>query len=296
MRHTIFQVLGYMIYGLVAFTAFVYIMFPYDQLRQRLIERMSPDYVEVNIASISPTFFPGLALHNIQVAIRQTNASLEVLRLQTLRAWPQWRSLFSPTKHLTFSGTLYDGQISGDVRYTVRDGIPYWESLADFENLDVSRHALLQEMQQNQKLTVEGRLSGEAHTRLTTSGELEQTEIKFKMKPAILTPGAASRLLVQKPLPCDDLSGDATLTRREWQIAELTCRGDDIMIDLRGTFRPRSPWLASVPNLRVEMQSETAFQPDLDLISRWALNRPLGENSVVKFSLRGRLGSPVPGR
>jgi hypothetical protein len=68
------------------------------------------------------------------------------------------------------------------------------------------------------------------------------------------------------------------------------------MIDLRGTFRPRSPWLASVPNLRVEMQSETAFQPDLDLISRWALNRPLGENSVVKFSLRGRLGSPVPGR
>lgn len=296
MRHKIFQILGYVLYGLVAFIAFVYLMFPYDQLRQRLIERASQGNVELKIASLSPTLFPGLAMRNIQVAIRQANASGEVIRLQTLRAWPRWRSLLSPTKSLVFRGQLYDGQISGDIDYITRDGTTYWESRADFANLDVSRYALLQEMQQNQKLTVEGRLSGQTRTRLTTTGELEQSKLEFKMQPAIFTPGSASRLLVQKPLPCGNLTGDATLTPREWQIESLTCRGDDIMIDLRGTFRPRTPWLASVPNLRIEMQSETAFQPDLDLISRWALNRPLGEDGVVKFSLRGRLAAPLPGR
>ncbi len=296
MRRTIFQVLGYILYGLVAFIVFVYIMFPYDLLRQRVIEHASQGNVELKITSVSPTFPPGLSMRNVQVAIRQSNASPEVLRLQTLRAWPQWLSLFTPAKSLGFTGQLYNGQISGDLRYTERDGASYWESLANFENIDVSRHALLQDMQQNKKLTVEGRLSGTASTRLTTTGQLEQGDVEFKIKPAILTPGEASRLLVRKALPCDDLNGAAVLTRREWQIEELTCQGDDIRIDLRGTFRPRSPWLSSVPNLRVAMKSEAAFQPELSLLSQWALQRPLGEDGTIKFGLRGRLDKPRPVR
>jgi type II secretion system protein N len=296
MRRTIFQDLGYVLYGLVAFAIFVYIMFPYDVLRQRVLERVSQGDVELNIASVSPTFFPGLAMRDVQVAIRQSHASLEVLHLQSLRAWPQWLSLLSPGKSLGFTGQLYNGQISGDVRYTQRDGISYWEGQASIENLEVSRHALLQEMQQQKKLTVEGQLSGTASTRLTTTGQLEQGDIEFKMKPAIFTPGEASRLLVQKPLPCDDLNGAAVLTPREWQIEDLTCRGDDLMIELRGTFRPRSPWLSGVPNLRVSIKSETAFQPELNLLSQWALQRPLGEDGAVKFGLRGRVDNPRPVR
>ena len=292
MRRTTFQILGYIFYFLVAFIAFVYIMFPYDLLRERVSERLSQGNVEVNIAKMGPTFPPGLALRNVQVVLRLPNAAPDVFSLQTLRTWPQWLSLFSPGKSLGFTGQLYNGRISGDVRYTRDDGETYWESLANFENLDVSRHALLQEMQQQNKLSVEGRLSGTANTRLTTAGQFEQGDVRFKVKPAILTPGEASRLLVTKQLPCDDLNGAAVLNRREWEIKELTCRGDDIEIDLRGTFRPRSPWLASVPNLRVTMKSETAFQPELDILSRWALNRPLGEDGMVKFSLRGRLDKP----
>jgi len=296
MRRTIFQVLGYVLYGLVAFVIFVYLMFPYDLLRQRVIERVSQGDVELNIASVSPTFLPGLAMRDVQVAIRQSRASQEVLHLQSLRTWPQWLSLLSPAKSLRFTGQLYNGQISGNVRYTQHDGISYWESLANFDNLEVSRHALLQEMKQHKKLTVEGRLSGTVSTRLTTTGQLEQSDIAFQMKPAIFTPGEASRLLVHKPLPCDDLNGAAVLTPREWQIEELTCRGDDLMIDLRGTFRPRRPWLSSVPNLRVSIKSEAAFQSELSLLSQWALRRPLGEDGAVKFGLRGRLDNPRPVR
>ncbi|PON18838.1 type II secretion system protein GspN [Candidatus Entotheonella serta] len=296
MRRTAFKISGYTLYGLLAFIVFVYIMFPYDLLRQRAIEHLSQGNVELNIASVSPTFPPGLAMRNVHVAIRQSNAPQEVIRLQTLRTWPQWLSLFSPAKSLGFTGQLYNGNISGDLRYTKRDGTSYWESLANFDNLDVSRHALLQDLQQNNNFTVEGRLNGTASTRLTDTGQFEQGDVKFKMKPAILTPGETSRLFIRKQLPCDDLNGAAVLTRREWQIEELNCQGDDIMIDLRGTFRPRSPWHSSVPNLRVSVQSETAFKEELDLLSGWALQRPPGENGLVKFALRGRLDKLRPVR
>jgi type II secretion system protein N len=296
MRHTIFQVLAYILYGLLAFIAFVYMMFPYDLLRQRVIERASQGALQLDIASLSPTFPPGLTLRDVRVAIPQPSAASQVLSLQTLRAWPQWLTLFSPTKGVRFSGQFYDGRIAGDVRYTQRDGATYWESVAQFNDLDVARHHLLQEMQQTKKLTVQGRLSGTASTRLTETGQFEQGDLKFEMKPAIFTPGEASRLLVRKQLPCDNLNATARLTQREWQIEELTCQGDDISIDLRGTFRPRSPWSASLPNLRVALQSESTFQPELNILSQWALQRPLGEDGMVKFGLRGRLDNPRPVR
>ncbi len=296
MRRTIFKVLAYVLYGLLAFAVFLYVMFPYDLLRQRVIERASQGPVQLSIASLSPTFPPGLALRNISVELRQPNATQEVLHLKTLRTWPQWTTLFSRAKSMGFTGSLYNGRVSGDVRYTQSDGAAFWEGLADFKDLDVSRHALLLDMQQKKKLTVEGRLSGTANTRLTMAGKLEKGDIQFEIQPAIITPGEASRLLVRKQLPCDNLNGAGVLTQREWQIEELTCRGGDIFIDLRGTFRPRSPWISSVPNLRVALKSESTFQPELNILSQWALQRPPGDDGVVKFGLRGRLDNPRPVR
>lgn len=292
MRRTIFKVLAYVLYGLFAFAVFLYVMFPYDLLRQRVIERASQGPYQLSIASLSPSFPPGLSLRNISVELRQANALQEVLHLKSLRAWPQWLTLFSRAKTMGFTGDLYSGRVSGDVRYTQDDGAAFWEGLAEFRNLDVSRHALLLDMQQKKKLTVQGRLNGTAKARLTMAGQLEKGDIALQVQPAIITPGEASRLLVRKELPCDNLNAAGVLTQREWQIEELTCRGDDILIDLRGTFRPRSPWPSSVPNLRVALKSETTFQPELNIISQWALKRPMGPEGVVKFGLRGRLDNP----
>ncbi len=239
MRHTMIKILAYALYGLVAFAAFLYLMFPYDLLRQRVIEHASQGPVQLSIASLSPTFPPGLALRNVSVELRQPNASPEVLHLKTLRTWPRWLTLFSQAKSVGFTGDLYNGQVSGDVRYTQNGGAAFWEGLADFKDLDLSRHALLLDMAQKKKVTVEGRLSGTANARLTQAGELEKGDVALEIKPAIITPGEASRLLVRKQLPCDNLNVAGVLTQREWQIEELTCRGDDIFIDL-GTFRPHT--------------------------------------------------------
>ena len=211
MLRKIFPVLGYALYGLVAFAVFVYLMFPYDLLRDRVIEQASQGDIDLNIARIGPTFPPGLAVRDARVSMRQANAASEVFRLQTLRVRPQWSSLASAAKSLTFTG----------------------------------------------------------------SG-------------ALFTPGAIQPL-ASDPVPCDALSGDIELRPREWRIKEFTCQGDDIWIKLRGAFRLRDSWAASEPNVRVEMRSENAFRPYLELLSQWALQRPLGDNRELKFGLGGSL-------
>ncbi|ETW93806.1 MAG: hypothetical protein ETSY1_37645 [Candidatus Entotheonella factor] len=294
MWRTIFKISAYVIYGLAAFIVFVYLLLPYDLLRQRAVEYMSQGPIKLDIASLSPALLPGLNLRNVRVSLRQPNTSPEVLYLQTLRTWPHWLSLLSPAKRFGFTGQLYNGRISGSVQYTQRDGTTDWD--INLENVDVSRHALLQEMQQKNQLTVEGRLSGTANTRFTKTGQLAQGDIDFDVQPAIFTPGALFHAIVPNPIPCDNLKGTAVRTRREWQIQGVTCQGDDILIDLRGTLRPRGTWNASVPNLRITAKSDSAFRTELNNLSQLAIQRPLGEDGEVKFGLRGRLDNLRPVR
>jgi hypothetical protein len=213
MLRQIFPVLGYVLYGLAAFAVFVYIMFPYDLLRDRVIEQASQGDIDLKIAHLGPTFPPGLAVRDAQVVMRQGNAASEVFRLQSLRARPQWLSLLSSAKGLTFNG-----------------------------------------------------------------------------RGALFTPSAIQPLAAD-PVPCDDLSGDVELRPREWRIKAFTCQGADIWIKLRGAFRLRDSWAESEPNLRIEMRSESAFRPYLELLSQWALGRSLGDNSELKFGLGGPLSN-----
>jgi type II secretion system protein N len=149
----------------------------------------------------------------------------------------------------------------------------------------------LQQLQSNDKLTVQGRLSGEATAKLNARGQLEQGEIAFQLKPAVFAPGAAARTPLRKEIPCQTLKGKVMMTLRQWQIDALTCEGDDVFVDLRGTVRPHPQVENSVLNLRMELRSEQAFKPELDLIRTLVRQRP-SPDGTLKFGLRGPLNQP----
>lgn len=290
-RRVIFQVLGYLLFGLVVYAVFVYLMFPYDLLRQRLVDRFSQGTVQVDIARLQPTFPPGLALQRVRVMGKGPNLPEEVVQLQTLRAWPRWLSMLSETKDVRFEGALYDGNIAGEFHYATVNGEPSWQSEAQFEGLDVARYPLLQQLQSNDKLAVQGRLSGEATAKLNARFQLEQGEIAFQLKPAVFVPGEAARIPLRKDIPCQTLTGEVTMTLRQWEIDDLVCQGEDVFVDLRGTVRPRRPVENSVLNIRMELRSDQAFKPELDLIRTLVRQRPSPDGSL-KFGLRGPLSRP----
>jgi type II secretion system protein N len=292
-QRIILQVLGYLLFGLVVYVAFVYVMFPYDLLRQRLVDRFSQGTVQVDVARLRPTFPLGVALQQVRVMAKRPNMLEleEVVTLQTLRAWPQWLSLLSETKNVRFAAALYDGNLAGEFHYAKVNGEPPWQSEAKFEGLDVARYPLLQQLQGNDRLAVQGRLSGDATAKLSARGELEQGEIAFQLKPAVFAPGAAARIPLRKEIPCQTLKGKVMMTLRQWQIDALTCEGDDVFVDLRGTVRPRRPVENSVLNIRMELRSDVAFKAELDLLRTLVRQRPSPDGSLT-FGLRGPLSQP----
>ena len=48
-RHIILQIVAYTLYALMAFMVFVYVMFPYDILQQRLVEWVAQDGVQLGL-------------------------------------------------------------------------------------------------------------------------------------------------------------------------------------------------------------------------------------------------------
>jgi type II secretion system protein N len=66
-KQLILRVLAYTLYGLVVFLVLLYVMFPYDVLRQRLVERFPSDDLRLAISSLGPDFPPGVQLRQVRL-------------------------------------------------------------------------------------------------------------------------------------------------------------------------------------------------------------------------------------
>lgn len=295
MRRLVIPIVAYALYGVVALAFFVYLMFPYDVLRQWLIAQSAQRAMPLDIARLRPTFPPGLAFDRVRVMREQSDVAEEVFGFQSLRVWPYWMSLLSGGREARFTGMSYDGRISGDVRYMEAKDSPGWEARARFANLDVARYPLLQQMQAADRLTVRGRLSGDVAAKINERGTLVQSHLSFLMRPAVLTPGEASALPLRRELPCETLQGDVAMTTLQWQIDELTCQGADLYIDVRGSVRPRRSVQQTLLNLRMELRSSEAFKRELDMLRSLVRQRPSADGTL-KFGLRGSLANPRPFR
>jgi type II secretion system protein N len=291
MRHIILQVIGYFFYGLVVFIVFLYVMFPYELLRQRLNAWLSQDTIQFEIAQLSSTFPPGLHARQIRAQVKRQQVPGPVLQLDTLHAWPEWLALLSGKLQVRFAGTLYGGRIAGAIRYPIAAATA-WEGQVRLEALDVTQYPPLQ---QNGALTVRGKLGGEATVTVSQAGTLQQGKVMLRLQPAVLTPGEALQVPLTREVACDTLQGNATREPQQWQIEALTCQGNDLFIDVRGTVRPQTPLPNSVLNLRVQVRSEEAFKQEIALLGSWVRQRP-DRRGELSFGLRGPLRQPRPVR
>jgi type II secretion system protein N len=291
MRHIILRVIGYVVYGFVVFIVFLYMMFPYELLRQRLNAWLSQDAIQFDIAQLSSTFPPGLHARQIRAQVKRQQVPGPVLQLDTLHAWPEWLALLSGRLQVHFAGTLYSGRIAGDIRYPIAAATA-WEGQVRLEALDVTQYPPLQ---QNGTVTVRGKLGGEAAVTVSWAGALQQSKVMVRLQPAVFTPGEALPLPLTREVACDTLQGNATRDPQQWQIEALTCQGNDVFIDVRGVVRPQNPLPNSVLNLRLQVRSEEAFKQEVALLGSLVRQRP-DRRGELSFGLRGPLRQPRPVR
>ena len=291
-RRLIFPIVGYVLYGLAAFVIFIYVLFPYGALRRWVSDSVSQGDVRLSIARLGPTLLPGVSLRQVRLTQPDGQTPRELLQLDMMRVRPQLWPLLTGKIDARFAATLYDGRVAGRIRQAEAQGKTVWRSQVRFTAVDIAKHALVQ---QNAYVGVTGRLEGTATATMRADGKLQRGEGNFRLQPAVFAPQQAAQLLLKSDLACDTMTAKVTLAPRQWQVQNLTCEGDDVFLDVRGTVRPQQSIANSALNLRFRLRSATTLKQELALLGTLVRRSP-DRRGELTFGLRGTLQRPRPVR
>ena len=279
------QILAYTLYALVAFVVFVYVMFPYDLLQQRLVEWVSQDGVQLALTRLRPAFPLGLRAEGIRLQVDQFSPRDATMYIETCRVQPAWLALLSRQMQVRFEAGLYSGRLDGEVHYTKVEGTPLWEIKTRFADLDVAQYPLVQK---DNKAFIRGRLSGDAAVTLTSDGQMPEGRFNVRVQSMALVGAPGWQLQLQREIACDTLQGELKTTTKQAGTVSLTCQGKDLAIEARGTVGWKAPLTDSQLNVSWKVRSEEAYKQEVALLAALVRKRP-DRRGELSFRLQGPL-------
>lgn len=264
---------------------FVYVLFPYDLLQQRLMEWASRDGIHLMLTRLRPAFPPGLRAEGIRLQVDQFSPSDATMSIETLRVHPEWLALLSRKAQLRFEAGLYGGHLEGEARYTKVEGVPLWEVKTRFTDLDMTQYALLRK---DGKAFIRGRLGGDAATTLASDGQMQEGSLNLLVQSMVLVGVPGWRLQLPREIACGTLQGELKTPAKQAGTVALTCQGKDLFIEARGTMAWKTPLADSLLNMRWQVRSEEAYKPELELLATVVRRRP-DRRGEISFRLQGPL-------
>ena len=269
----------------MAFVVFVYVMFPYDVLQQRLVEWVSQDGVQLALTRLRPAFPLGLRAEGIRLQVDQLSPSDATLSIETCRVQPAWLALLSRQIQVRFEAGLYSGRLDGEVHYTKVEGTPLWEIKTRFADLDVAQYPLAQK---DNKAFIRGRLSGDSAVTLTSDGQMPEGRFNVRVQSMALAGAPGWQLQLQREITCDTLQGELKTTTKQAGAVSLTCQGKDLAIEARGTVGWKAPLTDSQLNMSWKVRSEEAYKQEVDLLAA-LVRRRADRRGELSFRLQGPL-------
>ncbi len=269
----------------MAFVVFVYLLFPYDLLQQRLMEWASRDGIQLVLTRLHPAFPPGLRAEGIRLQADSFSPSEAAMSIETLRVRPEWIALLSRKMQLRFEAGLYSGRLEGEARYTKVEGVPLWEVKTRFTDLDMTQYALLRK---DGKAFIRGRLGGDATATLTSGGQMQDSSLNLRVQAVVLVGVPGWQLQLPREIVCDTLQGELKAPAKQAGTVALTCQGKDLFIDGRGTVAWKTPLADSQLNVRWQVRSEEAYKQELAFLANRVRKRP-DRRGEISFRLQGPL-------
>jgi type II secretion system protein N len=287
-RQLILHALAYILYGLVVFAVLLYVMFPYELLRQRVVEHFLRDDLRLAITSLRPDFPLGMQLRQVRLLTTSAASAETLAHIETLRLQPDFLALLSTMFDIRVDARLYNGRFEGNIRTAVAETEALWELQARFSDLQVEQHPLAQK---DTKAFLRGRLEGDVNATLDNAGLLQQGLVNLRMQPLVFLGNEGLQLQLSRDVTCDSLQSQLRLAVGQLQIVSFNCRGEDLSIQARGSVQWQHPLGESALELHVQMRSETTFKQEIDLIGTLIRRRP-DRRGVLSFSIRGTLQQP----
>lgn len=185
----IVKLIAYTALFVLSFLLFLYWMFPYDMLKDRVaaaIEEPMGRQVEVSIGEIEPYYFTGLALTDVKLSGRSDGGTVPLANFSKVRVRASFFSLLFGNPRLSFLLKAGKGEIEG-VTHQTDEGFVID---VDFDDFDVSTVKLL-ESETGLKLTgkIEGsmELNVDRTRAVRTSGKVDLTLKDLKLGASQLT-------------------------------------------------------------------------------------------------------------
>ena len=274
-------ILGYLIFIIATLVFFLYVTFPWDLLKERLLYEMSrQSSYAFKVQDSSPLFPAGLRLSGLQISdpMKPDDKPLTRIDRLTLRVSPSdflWGRLTS-----SFEAEAFGGQVLGtfgessrkkelDAEWKKVDLVP----LKDFGKLPV---------------TLAGTLSGKGHWTASpqgTTGSLRMTVEKGRIKDLNVKGFPLPELIF------DTIQGAADVKGNVLTLKEVKLRGDDLKGTIKGEITFEKPGASSTLNLQFRLHlSDRARAPYQGFLSMVEKSRD--KEGYYNFSLKGTFKEP----
>ncbi len=296
------QWIGYPVFFFVCFMFFAYLTFPYDRLRDKLIQVAAVQGYELEVIDLEPSWLTGVTLSGVRLILPAQAEGEPTLDLvvDELTVRVALLPLIIGNTALSFDAEMANGYAEGDVSLGDQEA----EVEAELEMIDLKRISALRRYT---KIPVEGVVTGEIELDMPqeigqSTGEIELAIEGLAVgdnESQIQVPGWGGLTVDRADLGTLELT--ATIADGVATIDQLKSHGKDLKLDGSGTVRLARPLTRSQLDLLARLEILDAYKQRsgriasvLDLAkARPEFKSAQTSDGAIQYKLTGSLGGRI---
>jgi len=291
----ILKYIAYFILFLISFFVFLYWVFPYDRLKDRLlsgIERQMGGKVEVEAGELEPYWFTGVEIAKLKFSTRDEEGNaLPALNIDKLRFRASLFSLIFGSPRVTYLIESGDGEIEGHARQT-EEG---FEFDADFDDFEISS---LKVLSSKVGLNIAGKMDGyislkyDQRRPARSSGKMELDLKDIKLGESTVKLGPMD--LPLPPLTITKSKGSSiklNMGNGTMAVDKIELKDGDLGLDITGKVFLSNRIENCRFNIRGSFKASEVLEKALPFI--FVIEKEKKPDGSFPISITGRISSPT---
>lgn len=287
------RILGYILVGFISFIIFLYLTFPFDVLKDRIlagVEKGLKGKYDIQVASVSPRLLAGITLKSVRLNKRDEGGSVPVWEAEKIKLNASLFSMMFGSPRVKFDIRSGGGRISGRVNME-KNGAKVTLRLG---NVNLGKiYYLASKYGLNLKSEIDGKVDLDINPSqiIRSSGTLIIEPRSIKLLASKIKAGAMGEI----DLPAIAIGEDkslisAELKRGAIKINSFRLEKGDLNIDLKGTI-----YLSSeISNFRLNLKGNFGFTEKVGeaLPFLFIIEKQKNEDGTFPLTISGRLAKP----
>lgn len=278
------SIIGYTIFSLVVFLLSLYILFPIDAIKARIIYEIEKGTATEIKTTGDRWLFPlGLAFKGIEFRRKEGNTNHPLLRIDRLAIAVPVKSIFSLSPVFTLTADIYSGTARGLL--TLSDNNRIFQ--AKWNNVDVSRIDRLKEV----PAEISGKVSGDLVIRLMNNTPEGQIRLLIKE-------GRLSKLKVMEfplpDIPIEELQGVIDVKGNTLSVKDGHFKNRDLKGNIKGDIQFQPAKGSGDLNISIRFSVGERMKKDyLGLLS--FIERTKDREGYYTIQIKGDIKKPTVG-